>query len=120
VLPPERGSTHFESGRHLSAFFRAFAARLRASLAMLGIVFGAFLSARIAHVGTDRAKPGRKLTSAGHQAYRQCTQIGAIAVQLDTARHHLHVLPVQTFRCAMLAGDGAGDAGMHAALVFLM
>jgi hypothetical protein len=120
VLPPERGSTHFESGRHLSAFFRAFAARLRASLAMLVIVFGAFLSARIAHVRTDRAKPGRELTSAGHQAYRQCTQIGAIAVQLDTACHHLPVPFAQALRRAMLASDGAGDAGIHAALVFLM
>jgi len=87
---------------------------------MLVIVLRAFLGARIADVRTDRAKPGRERTSAGHQAYRQCTQIGAIAVELDATRHHLHVLFVQALRRAMLASDGAGDAGVHAALVFLM
>ena len=87
---------------------------------MLGIVLCTFLCARIAGVSANRANPGRELTSAGHQPYGQRAEVGAIAVELDATRHHLYVLLVQAFGCAMLASDRAGDAGMDATLVFLM
>jgi hypothetical protein len=109
-----------ESGRHLSAFLRALAARVRATFAMLVFVFRAFLRARITDIRADSADPSRKLTAARHQPYGESADIRAIAVQFDAAGHHLHVLLVQAFGCAVLASDRAGDARMDATLVFLM
>jgi len=87
---------------------------------MLVVMLPAFLCAGIADLSADCADPSRELTSTGHQPYGQRTEVGAIAVELDATRHHFHVLLVQAFGCAMLASDRAGDARMHAILIFLM
>lgn len=87
---------------------------------MLVIVLCAFGGAGIADLSADRAKPGREITSARHKPRGERAKIGAIAVELNATRHHLHVRLVQAFRCAMLASDRAGDAGMNATLVFLL
>ena len=87
---------------------------------MLVVVLRTFLCARIADLGADRAEPGRELTSAGHEPNGERAEVGAIAVELDATRHHLYVLLVQAFGCAMLASDRAGDARMDATLVFLI
>ena len=87
---------------------------------MLVVVFRAFLRAGIADLCANRADPGRVLASSRHQPDGQRANICAIAIQLDAASHHLYVLLVQALRCAMLARDSAGDAGMNTTLIFLV
>ena len=69
---------------------------------MLVFVFRAFGGAGIAHFRAERAK------------------IGAIAIELDAARHFLHILFVQAFRRAVFAGCRASVTGIDTAVVFLV
>jgi hypothetical protein len=42
---------------------------------------------------------------------------GAFHIELDAARHHLYLLFLQAGTRAMLAGSGAGKAGINAVLM---
>lgn len=87
---------------------------------MFRVVLFAFARAGVADFRAQRADPHRELAAAGHQTHRKSAHVGAIAIELDAASHHLHVLLAQAFRGTALAGDHAPDAGMHTTLVFLV
>lgn len=65
---------------------------------MLVIVLCAFLCARLATLSANGAKPGRELAPARHEPHRENTEVCAIAIEFNAARHYLHVLPAQTFK----------------------
>jgi Cu(I)/Ag(I) efflux system periplasmic protein CusF len=87
---------------------------------MRHLVLGAFLSARIANGRANLADRSRKLAAAGHIADRQPAYFGAIDVELDTARHHGHILFLQACARAIIAGEGTIVTGVDARLELLM
>jgi hypothetical protein len=87
---------------------------------MLGIVLLALGGTGVADLCAKAAEPHGEFTAARHEPHRKSADICAIAVELDATRHHLYVLLVQAFGCAVLASDRAGNARMDATLVFLM
>ncbi len=87
---------------------------------MFRVVLFAFARAGVANFCAQRADPRRELAAAGHQTHCESANVGAIAIELDAASHHLHVLFVQALRRAAFACDDATDAGMHTTLVFLV
>jgi hypothetical protein len=105
---------------HLAASLGAAAAGLGAFLAMLDLVFGAFLAAGIADFGAELADALREFGAARHLTLGQGADVGATAIQLDAARHHLDVRFMETGRCAVLAFDGTGVAFVDAVLVFFV
>ena len=90
---------------------------LRAILAMLCLVLRAFVAARLADICTEAANTFHEVRAACHQARGRSAHRRAGAIQLDAARHHLHILLVQAFRGAMLAGDRAGVTRNDTALI---
>ena len=57
------------------------------------------------------------LGATGYEAGGDGTDVGAVAVEADTAGHHFHVLLLQAGGGAMLAGGDAGIEGVEEALV---
>src|SRR5262249_29968326 len=80
----------------------------------------AFVAARLADFCADAANTFREVGAACHQARGRGADRRAGAIQLDAARHHLHVLLVQAFRRAMLAGDRAVVTGVDTALILFV
>ena len=60
------------------------------------------------------------LGTPGDQAGGQRADIGAVAVQTDTADHHLHVVFLQAGRGAVLTGGDTGIEGVEQALILLV
>ena len=93
---------------------------LGAFLAMLHIVFGTFVPARLADVSANCADRFGVGATTGHGCCSQCTNLGAIHIQLDAVGHHLDVGFVQTGSCAMVTGHGTGVASFNAGVELLM
>ena len=81
------------------------------------LVLRAFVAARLADLCADAANTFREVRAACHQARGRGADGGAGAIQLDAARHHLHILLAQALRRAMLAGGRAFVAGVDTALI---
>jgi len=89
-------SSRLHTGSHPPAFRRASAACFRALLAMLHLVLRAFFAASLANLRAHVADRAGKFAAPGHVAGRHPAYLRAIHVQPDAARHHLHILLVQT------------------------
>jgi hypothetical protein len=105
---------------HFAAFFGATLTCLRTVLAMLRVVFCAFLAARFTNFSADAADRGGKLRTARHQACCSRADRGAGAIQLDATRHHLYVLLLQAFRRAIFASNHAVSTSVNTALIFFV
>lgn len=108
------------SGSHLAALGGTTSARLGTSLAMRMLVLGAFLSARVAHLGAQLAHALGELTASRHEAGSQTADCRAVHIERDTPRHHLDVLLSQARRSAVIAGVGAFIASLDAGFVGLL
>jgi hypothetical protein len=102
-----------------AAGFLATAARVGALLAMLhvGTVLFALVAAGFAHFGTLAQQVRAVLRATGNQAGHQGADIGAIAVEANTAGHHFDVFFLQAGGGAVLAGGNAGVKGVEEGLV---
>jgi len=98
-----------------AAGFFAAAAGLGALLAMLhvGSVLFALVAAGLAHFGAFAQQMCGVLRTTGQQPGRQGTDIGAIAVEANTASHHFDIVFLQAGGSAMLAGGDAGVEGVE-------
>src|SRR3954466_15860745 len=101
------------SRRHLPALLGAAAARLRAPLAVLGLVLAALRGASFARLGTGAADGRGRGRAAGHVAGADPAQLGTVAAGAD-APGHLGLADAGV--AAVLAFLRTGDAGFDAAL----
>ena len=85
--------------------------------AMLVLVLGALLAARIANLRTELTGAFRKLRPPSHLASSKRADIGAAPVEFDAAGHHRDVVLMQTRRGAVFARGEAIVACLDAALV---
>lgn len=105
------------SGRHTLAFLCALATSLCAGLAMIVRVLAALFGAFATNSCAELAKRLGEGAVTSHQRRGNGAHIGAIAVELDAARHHLYVFFAQTRRGAGLANQSTVRAGLDARLV---
>jgi len=110
---PARAHTY-----HAVALLSAAAAGFGALLAVLVGVFSAFGPAGFAHLGAEVTHLTGEFAVAGHVIGRQGTYLGAVHVQPDAAGHHFYVFFLQAGGGAAVTGNGAGQAGVNAALEF--
>ena len=105
-------SRHAHAG---AAGLLAAAASLGALFAMrhVGAVLFALIAAGLADFSTLFQQMSRVLRAAGHEAGRQGTNIGTVAVELNTAGHHFYVLLTEAGGGAMLARGDAGIEGVE-------
>jgi len=80
----------------------------------------AFVAARLADFCADAANTAREVRVARHYARGRGADRRAGAIQLDAACHHFHILLMQAFRRAMLAGDRAVVTGVDTALILFV
>lgn len=99
---------------HPPAFFGTLAASLRAALAVIHLVFGAFIGARLANLCAKATKRMSEFTSSGHVTRRQAANLGAINIQLYAARHALDVLFREAGYGAVVALCSAGITCVNA------
>ena len=83
----------------------------------MGTVPGALVAAGFADFGAYFQQVRGVLRAAGYKAGGEGADIGAVAVELNAASHHLHVLLLQAGGGAMLAGGDAGIEGIEQGLV---
>lgn len=83
---------------------------------MLHFMLDAFLTARLANVGAERAYVGCMHAVAGHGCRRKGAGLGAIDVQRNAFRHPLHILFLQAGGGAVVAFRSAVVAGLQAPL----
>jgi len=83
-------------------------------LAVLHFMLDAFLTARLANVGAERAYVGCMHAVAGHGCRRKGAGLGAIDVQRNAVHHHFHVVFLQAGGGAVVAFCGAVVAGLQA------
>ena len=111
---------------YLSSHAQALAASLLATtagfgalLAMRGVgtVLVALVATGLADFGALFQQVGGVLGAAGHEAGSQGADVGAVAVEADTAGHHFYVLLAEASGGAMLARGDAGVEGVEEALV---
>ena len=95
-------------------------AGLRTLLAMRHVVFGTFVAAGLANIGTECADCLGMGATSGHGSGSKHTNLGAVHIQRDALDHHLDVSLVQTGSCAMVTGHGAGAASFNAGVVLLV
>ena len=105
---------------HSFALLGAALALVSAALAMLGIMLATFFSAGAANLGTHATDVGGEFRASRHQHGCGSANSGAIAIQPDTSRHHLHVLLTQAFSSAMRAFVGAVITSFDAIQIFLV
>ena len=101
-------------GGHLPARLGAVAARLRADLAMLHLVLGAFGRALFARLRAKLAGGFGEFGAPGQFPAGEGTKVGTGPGQLDAVDHASHFNFPQAFVGAFVAGDGAVLAGGNA------
>ena len=79
---------------------------------MLHLVLGALVTARLADLGAKLAERSGEFAAPGHEGGSQATDLCAVHVECDAARHHLDVVFLQAGRRTHVAGVGAGVAGI--------
>lgn len=92
----EKSLSFSSSCRHATALFCATKARLCTRLAMAHLMFGAFIAAGFAHLGTKLAKRSCHFTAARHISCCKPADLRAIDVQGNTPCHHFYILLLQT------------------------
>jgi hypothetical protein len=80
----------------------------------------AFFTAGTTDISTDAADIFRKLRPARHESNCDGTNPGAIAIQIDAARHHFYIVLLQTGAGAMFTHGGALVAGLDTASKFFV
>lgn len=105
---------------HLLAFVRAMVAGVGTALAVVRLVFAAFLAAFAADLRAQFTNHFRKLRSRRHESCGGGTDARAIAIERNTARHHLYILFFQAGAGAMFALRGAFVAGFDTILESLV
>lgn len=78
--------------RHPPALFSTFAASLGAALAVIHLVFGAFICASLANIRAQTAKGLGEFTSPSHITGRHAANLCTIHVQFYAAGHAFNVL----------------------------
>jgi len=81
---------------HLAAFISALMTGFGASLAMLRLVFRAFITTSLTNLRTECAEFFCIFRAARHELNRQAADIGAVPVKLNAPSHHFNVLFLQT------------------------
>ena len=105
---------------HLAALFCATPARLSTLLAMVRLVLGAFVAAKLANIRAELADLLGAFAAARHVCGGEPADRGAVDIERDAARHHLHVGLLKTSRGAVVAGIGARVACVDAGLELLV
>jgi hypothetical protein len=105
---------------HPATLFGTAPAEGSAILAVLCLMLGALVTARLAHLGTELAKRSSEITAPSHEGGSQTTNLGAVHVERDTARHHLDVVFMQAGRRAHIACVGTGVASFDTRLILLL
>lgn len=100
--------------RHPPAFFSTLAASLRAALAVIHFVFGAFSCARLTDLCAKATKRLGEFTSSGHIAGGQAANLRAIHIQLYATSHALDVLFSEAGYGAVVALCSAGITCVNA------
>ena len=103
---------------HPPAFFGTLAASLRAALAVIHLVFGAFICARFANLCAKATKRVSEFTSSSHVTRRQTANLGAIHIKLYATSHALDALFRETGYGAVVALCSAGKTCVNARLNF--
>jgi len=83
-------------------------------------MFGAFITARLANIGAQRANSFGMFAAPGHGRRCKRADLSAIHVQRNAPRHHLDVLLLQAGSRAMVAGNNAGVARLDARIKCFM
>jgi hypothetical protein len=83
----------------------------------VGAVLLAFRGADAANLGAFAHHVHGVLGAAGHKAGGNGADVSAVAVNADTAGHHLHILFTKAGSSTMFAGGDAGVEGVEKALV---
>lgn len=116
--PPCRGpSERSWLGCHFPALVSALLTGPGALLAMLRLVFGAFVGARLTDLGAHPAQFRRVGRAARHELSGQTANVGAVPVELNALSHHLDVVLPQTRCRAGLACCDAFVAGRDAGFI---
>jgi hypothetical protein len=105
---------------HGLAFFSATLASIGAALAVVHVVFPAFLPASAADFSAEPAELFCKLRITRHELSSQNADVGAIPVQPDASFHHLYVVLLQARSRAMFALLSALQARFNTAFVFFV
>ena len=108
------------SVRHLVEFLRADVAGPSARLTVIHGVLGAFFAACLADLCAQFADLCHELASAGHEASGDSADRGAVHVERNAPGHHVCVGFPQAGDRAVVAGIGAGIAGVDAGLIHLV
>jgi hypothetical protein len=87
---------------------------------MIVLVLAAFLTARVADFRAEFTDLLSELRATRHLSHGKGTYVGAAAVQLNAAGHHLDILLLQTRRRAVFTGLHALVAGFNAFFVFFV
>jgi hypothetical protein len=104
----------------LLAFFNAAVTHFRAAPAMVVLVIAAFLGTGMARIGADAAKLGGKGRVRAQEHRGRAAKHRTIAVQLDAAHQHLHVLLPQAGAGAVGALVGTVVTGFNGLDIFLV
>lgn len=105
---------------HRLTFLCAAFTRIGATLAMIPVVFAAFLSAGSADLGAQPAELLGELRIARHELRSQDADVTAIPVQANATFHHLDLILLQTCRRAVFAFLCALQARFDATSIFLV
>jgi hypothetical protein len=103
---------------HLAAFFGAALTGLCAALAVVMLVLFAFRAAGVTDFGADAADVAGELGTAAHIACGAPAHLGAVNVEADALRHHLHIFLAQARIRAMLAFLRAFHTRFDTRLIF--
>lgn len=102
------------------AFICATSAGLRTLLAVLRLVFGAFICASLAHLCAQMAYSGDELAAARHIGCCQAADLRAIHIQSNTARHHFYIVFLQAGGGAVIANIRTDITRFNTGFILLM
>jgi len=105
--------------RHAAAFICTPAAGLRTFLAMHCLMLRAFVVACIAYICAHFAHCIDEFASASHVGCCLATDLCAIHVEGDTARHCFDILLLQACACTMIASIRTEITGFNTRLILL-
>ena len=101
---------------HAGALFGAAMAGLSALLTVIVLVLRAFLGASATSSSAKSAEVPGQIAATGHEGRGRAAEVGAVAIERNAATHCLYVRLLQAGAGAVFAGEGAGVAGLNAAL----
>jgi len=105
---------------HLPTFFGTTTTLFRTALTMLHLVLRAYSAAGFARFCAGFADVVHELGTATHKRRSGPAEIGAIAIQANTFRHHRDILFAETRGSAVLAFLSTANARFNTRLKFFM